>query len=185
LKLQAVLQMQQNGTMKLHPALKALIPKPISGIEMARRSSRPSSLLSSDSLLAVRLQQEELWKPSKAKRYMPAPMNSVFSAHAANGATHMPPASAGMPENNFLSSALLPLEHAVMPTKEPSYLQSKPCRKPSFRNVIKNSSEGLQLPFSDPLPEPPRKRLGKAFTDDGPASFTNPVKRFKAVYHER
>jgi hypothetical protein len=177
LKWPAVLQLQQNGTMT-------------SGFKMARRSSRPSSLLSSDSLLAVRLQQEELWKPSKAKHYMPAPMNSVFSAHAANGATHMPPASAGMPENHFLSSALLPLEHAVMPTKEPSYLQSKPCRKPSFRNVIRNSnygqsSEGLQLPFSDPLPELPRKRLGKAFTDDGPASFTNPVKRFKAVYHER
>lgn len=172
----------------------------------ARRSSRPSSLLSSDSLLAARLQQEELWKPimpipahascarlsqpSKVKHHMPVPMDSVFSAHAANGATGMPPASAEMPEHNVLSSAHLPLEHVL--TKEPSYLQSKPCRKPSFRNVTGNSNygqsgEGLQLPFSDPPAMLPRKRIGKhrAPTDDRPAVCSNSVKRSKAVYHER
>jgi hypothetical protein len=167
-----------------------------------RRSSRPSSLLSSDSLLAARLQQEELWKPikpshalglcqpSKVKDRMLAPMNSVFSAHAANGATYMPPASAEMPEHNVLSSAHLPLEHLL--TKEPSNLQSKSCRKPSLRNAISNSNygqsgEGLQLPFSDPPPMLPRKRIGKhrAPTDDLPALFSNPVKRSKAVHHER
>ncbi len=47
-----------------------------------RRSSRPSSMLSCDSLLAVRLQQEELWKPAKAKHQKPIPNYSVFSAHA-------------------------------------------------------------------------------------------------------
>jgi hypothetical protein len=172
----------------------------------ARRSSRPSSLLSSDSLLAARLQQEELWKPimpipahalcarlsqaSKVKHHMPVPMDSVFSAHAANGATGMPPASAQMPEHNVLSSAHLPLEHVL--TKEPSYLQSKPCRKPSFRNVTGNSNygqsgEGLQLPFPDPPAMLPRKRIGKhrAPTDDGLALCSNSVKRSKAVYHER
>jgi hypothetical protein len=80
----------QYATGESAPWQSAMIPTTLlaSNDTVQRRSSRPSTLLSCDSLLAVRLQQEELWKPTKVKHSKTASNVSVFAAHAAHDSLH-------------------------------------------------------------------------------------------------
>ena len=125
-----------------------------------RRSSRPSSLISSDSLLAVRLQQEEFWKSRKPNHPKSVPSADVFAA---------PASIAG---------------------KNPRFLQGKIAFKPALSDhpivtgmkfPISNVGD-LNFKSSAPplLHSQKSRRKPRKAADDWPALIPQ-----KAVYHER
>jgi hypothetical protein len=136
-----------------------------------RRSSRPSTLLSCDSLLAVRLQQEELWKPAKVRHNKSAPSYSVFSAHAAHNAEHLlhdTHASGARPYVD-LPHGLPLVEPAIALKSERLQVHSKVSRKParpkvSHKPVSKRAKADERMPsFASvaPILLQPRRRIRK------------------------
>ncbi len=93
-----------------------------------RRSSRPSSMLSCDSLLAVRLQQEELWRPARAKQHKPVFGFPFFSAHAASDPAsllHASAASGAKHKQKIITTPPLPVLAVNRPDFPMKPLQEK------------------------------------------------------------
>ena len=160
-----------------------------------RRSSRPSSILSCDSLLAVRLQQEELWRPAKVKNPKPAPNFTVFSAHAASDSTALlhsfpVPGSKLKCKSSATVPSLEPAFHSIDSRRTES--QSEVHRKRSRLNASQDAAVTLpkygkrssNFTSSAPLLFHSRKRSRqpRKVIQDGPSSF--PVSN-KAAQHAR
>ncbi len=168
---------------------------PASTETVKRRSSRPSSLISSDSLLAVRLQQEEFWKPPKLKHPKSVPSAAVFAAHASVIHPLHSPAEATAPSKHDASAHHPWHAPAVTSGKDPLILQGKVASRPS-QNAhpivigkrfpkLKNPNPGKRRSkFKSPAPplsqskkssQKPRKAV-----DDWPSLMPK-----KSVNHER
>jgi hypothetical protein len=160
-----------------------------------RRSSRPSSILSCDSLLAVRLQQEELWRPAKVKNHKPAPSFPVFSAHAASESTALlhscpGPGSKLKCKSSATVPSLEPASDSIGFGSNPS--QNEVHRKRSRLNVSqdaavtlpKNGKRASKFASSAPLlfHSCKRSRQPRKVVQDAPSSF--PVSN-KAAQHAR
>jgi hypothetical protein len=117
-----------------------------------RRSSRPSSMLSCDSLLAVRLQQEELWRPARVKQHKPALDFPLFSAHAASVPTpllHVSAASGTKHKQRLTTNLPLPELAVNCPDFPMKPLQEKTKRA---RSHIPNKSVAKRPTYHKPGP---------------------------------
>jgi hypothetical protein len=157
------------------PCQSAIMPTSLLAVSdtVQRRSSRPSTLLSSDSLLAVRLQQEELWKPTKVKHNKLTSNYSVFAAHAAQDSAHRLSESQASGSAHKLSSHSSVLQVGTVTislTKKRLHQDGKILRKASYakrsaKPVAKRLKSGDRRPkFASvgPLLLQPHPRSRKA-----------------------
>ncbi len=166
-----------------------------------RRSSRPSSMLSCDSLLAVRLQQEELWRPAKAKHQKPAPNCGVFSAHAAlsdaapvlhtsagsrfkpkqKSSTHLPPLESAVDCADFSKESF---QNNVSSKRiRPSVAKKPVSQRPKYGKRVPKAASSLP-PLSLSRTRRSKPRNGD---QDWPALFSKKTvhSQRKRVYYER